>query len=185
MRISIAYDSVYGNTELVARAIADAAEAEGHAVELISLRTSRQLPTNSQILFIGGPTHMKTMTSRVRRFIKKLDPTYWGEHPVVVFDTFGPVAATEEERAKQRPWIEPGAAGHIQELSRLLGLSVFPKTLRCAVTGIKGPLSAEALEAAREFVRDELGPNQPVPEPGHELAEAATRRLSGITSAAA
>ncbi len=170
MKISIAYDSVYGNTELVAKAIAEQAQSEGHAVELISLQTERTLPSAGDVLFVGGPTHMKKLTRPVARFLKRLDRNYWSQRPVVAFDTYGPIATTEAERQKQESWINPGAAGHIQELARSLGLSVFPTSLRCAVTGLKGPLAPDALDSAKRFVHEMLGPNVPSPSREHVLA---------------
>lgn len=156
MKASIVYDSAYGNTKLVAQAIAEQAERDGYSTELLGLREDRRRPLTGDVLFVGGPTHMGKMTRRVSHFLRKVDRDYWGHRPVFAFDTFGPVAATEEDRRRQEKWINPGAAGGIQALARELGLLVSSNTLRCPVTGIRGPLVPEALGMARDFTHQVL-----------------------------
>lgn len=156
MRICVAYDSTYGNTRLVAMTIADQAKAEGHVVRVVNLPAERGVPSDADVLFVGSPTHMRTMTRTVAHFVKKLDRGYWSHRRVVAFDTYGPIATTETERREEDPWVNSTAAGHIQELGRSLGLAVSPKALRCPVTGFRGPLVPEALEDAKRFVHQVL-----------------------------
>ncbi len=154
MKAAVVYDSVYGNTKLVAEAIADQLRVEGLQVELHNLREEKVRQVDADVLFLGGPTRMKHLTRKVKGFVKRLDKAYWGSRPIVVFDTFGPIAKTEEERKRQEAWINPGAAGEIQEMAKERGLKTHPTTLRSAVTGLKGPLDPEAVAKAKQFAHD-------------------------------
>ena len=40
------------------------------------------------------------------------------------------------------------------ECSAILGLNVYPDTLRCEVKGMKGPLAEDPHERARAFVKE-------------------------------
>lgn len=154
MKGIVAYDSVYGNTRKVAETIADQLGTEGHQTELINLRERVPKEIKADFMFIGSPTRIKRMTGKTRRFIKKIDAGRWGSGPICAFDTYGPIPKTEDEMNKASKWLYPGAAGEIQELAKKRGLTVHPSALRCAVTDIKGPLTSEAPQKAREFVHE-------------------------------
>ncbi|MBU1914613.1 MAG: flavodoxin domain-containing protein [Thermoplasmatota archaeon] len=154
MKGAVVYDSVYGNTKLVAEAIAEQIRADGHSAELLNLRADRRRQIDADFVFIGGPTRMKKMTRNVKGFINRLDKSHWSTRPLVAFDTYGPLGKTEEERKKGEKWINPGAVGGIQALASKMGLKVHPASLRCAVTDMKGPLEPTALEHARKFTHE-------------------------------
>ena len=156
MKGAVVYDSVYGNTRLVAEAIAEQIRASGHEAEVISLKEGGAKEVRADFMFVGGPTRMKKMTRSVKRFVKKLDRTYWNSRTVFAYDTYGPLGKTEEEKRKGAKWLVPGAVGSIQTLGNKMGLKMSPKTLRCAVTDLKGPLEPNALDSARAFTREAL-----------------------------
>jgi flavodoxin len=151
---AVVYDSVFGNTKLVAEAIAQQIQAEGHSVTTLNLRKEGAKPVQADFMFIGGPTRIKKMTRRVRGYLKKLDKNEWSEKPVIAFDTYGPLGKTEEERRKGDKWVNPGAAGGIVELGHKKGLKIYPDTLRCAVVDLKGPLEPDALDKAKKFTHE-------------------------------
>jgi hypothetical protein len=65
MQIVVAYESSYGNTHLIANAIADGIPA-GHQVDVVPVAgASRELVDGADLLVVGGPTHVHGM-SRVR-----------------------------------------------------------------------------------------------------------------------
>ncbi len=154
MKAAVVYDSVYGNTKLVAEAIAQQLRADGLQVEIHNLREEKVRQVDADLMFLGGPTRMKHLTRKVKGFIRKLDKSYWSSRPIVVFDTFGPLPKTEEERKRQEPWINPGAAGEMQGLAKEKGLKVYPQTNRSPVTGLKGPLDPEAVAIAKQFAHE-------------------------------
>ncbi len=151
MKASIVYHSRYGNTEQVALALAEQIRAAGHVAQLIPLGRRPPEVLDSDVLFLGGPTHFGTMTRPVSAFLKRLDTELWGLRPVVCFDTFGPTGDLEEARWKEGKVLFPGAVGRMEDLARSLGLRVYAEHLRCRVTGLRGPLAPEALEQARAF----------------------------------
>jgi len=152
----VVYDSVFGNTKLVAEAIAQEIAAAGHQADLRYLREDVPRAAGADFLFIGSPTRMGKMTRATKRFVKRLGKETWGDRPIVIFDTYGPVPKTAEELAKARKWLEPGAAGRLADLARANGLAVRTPALRCEVTGLKGPLGPAELDKARTYTREFL-----------------------------
>lgn len=156
MKGAVVFDSVFGNTKLVAEAIAEQIRADGHEAQLVSLREGGPTSVEADFMFVGGPTRLKKMTRNVKKFVKKLDKSYWGSRTIVAFDTYGPLGKTEEEKRKAAKWLVPGAVGTIVALGNKKGLKMSPKTLRCAVTDLKGPLEPEALIKAKAFAHEIL-----------------------------
>ncbi len=154
MKAAVVYDSVFGNTKLIAEAIAEQLREEGLEVELFNLREEKTKQIEADIMFLGGPTRMKHLTRKVRGFIKKLDEDYWGTRTIVVFDTYGPLPKSEEERQRQERWINPGAVGEMRTLAASRGLRVHAQALRSPVVGLKGPLDPQAESKAREFAHE-------------------------------
>jgi len=152
MKVVVAYDSVHGNTKQVAQAMTEQITADGHTPEIINLREDRRKSVEGDLLFVGGPTRMKKMTRPVKGFIKQLDRDYWSKRTLVVFDTYGPLGKTDEEKRRQEKWINPGAAGGMKELAVKRGLKVHPESARFAVSDLKGPLVPDALDNAKAFV---------------------------------
>ncbi len=156
MKAVIAVDSVYGNTKLVAEAMKEEVERAGHEVELINLRKEFRVPSGGDILFVGSPTRVGKMTSRSKKFVKKLDAKAWAGKTVVVFDTHAPLSEDSSEREKMTKFIVPGAAGKLSALAVERGLKVRSPPLRCSVSDMKGPLSPGMIEGAREYAQEVL-----------------------------
>ncbi len=73
MRGVVVYESHYGNTKIVAEAIAQELKAEGHQAELRSVRQHYPEPPQGNIMFLGSPVRMGSVSGRVKRYVKKLD----------------------------------------------------------------------------------------------------------------
>lgn len=146
MRGLVVYDSVYGNTEEVAKAIADEIKVLGHQAELWVLR-ERGIPDkiDADFIFVGSPTRMHNMTRRAKRLIKDLDPKNLGGRPISFFDTEAESVVVANG---------PSAAQRMHDLAKLRGLNVREPVLKCGVVGPKGPLSPDATDKARKSVRD-------------------------------
>ena len=154
MKAAVVYDSVFGNTKLVAEAMAEQLKADGLNVELHNLREEKVRQVDADIMFLGSPTRMKHLTRKVKGFIKKLDKAYWGARTIVVFDTYGPLPRSEEERQRQDRWINPGAVGEMRALAANRGFKVHTSALRSPVVGLKGPLDPEAVTKAKRFAHE-------------------------------
>lgn len=105
MRALVVYESMYGNTARIARAIADGMEGRGASVDIVSVDAVTSI--DADLIVVGGPTHghgMSTSTTRMtatkdekntfddptvgpglRAWIKDLPPLEG--RPFVAFDT--------------------------------------------------------------------------------------------------
>ena len=70
MKITVVYESMFGNTHQVAQAISDGIrEANRNAdVQCVSVKdASPELIQSTELLIVGGPTHIRGMTSALSR----------------------------------------------------------------------------------------------------------------------
>jgi menaquinone-dependent protoporphyrinogen IX oxidase len=153
MKALILYRSYYGNTRLVAEAMAHEIEAIGHEVVLQDLRKGLPELSGFSCALIGAPTRIARVTRRALGTLKKLGKRGFAGKPVAIFDVYGPVPTTPEAQEKGKKWITPGAAGIMEKTARDQRLKVYGKTLRCEITGMKGPLKEQELKKAAQFAR--------------------------------
>ena len=87
MKFLIVYDSKFGNTEQIARAIAEAVTPLG---EVKVLRVSKVNPselTSIDFLIVGSPTHAGRATRATKEFLKKIPANALENVRVTSFDT--------------------------------------------------------------------------------------------------
>jgi len=152
MKALILYRSHYGNTKQIAEEMAKELRARGIDPVVADLR--RRLPDLTQFdaVFVGAPTRMARVTRKALRVLQRLHKKGLGRKPLALFDTYGPLPATPEELEKGRKWLFPGAVGLMQAKAEAIGLNVYPKTLRCEVKGMKGPLKDGEKEKVAAFI---------------------------------
>jgi Flavodoxin domain len=153
MKALILYRSYYGNTRAVAEEIQRQLRALGHEAAVQDLRSRLPDLAGFDRAFIGAPTRMARVTGRAKGALRRLKAGGWGRKPLAVFDTYGPVPKTPEERAKAERWINPGAAGILAKEASQLGLNVHAQALRCEVRELKGPLADGELDKVTPFVK--------------------------------
>jgi flavodoxin len=85
MRALIIYDSMYGNTEKIARAIGDGLTGEVKVVRVGDANPS-ELKT-CDLLILGSPVHGGRPTPALEAFVKQLPANSLGPMRVAVFDT--------------------------------------------------------------------------------------------------
>ena len=151
MKGLVMYDSVYGNTKMIADAIAEELRAEGHEATVLSVREGLPESLDANFVFIGSPTRMAKMTGRTKRLVKRLKKSSWGNKPVILFDT---VMRTGEEEPKGK-WAGT-AADKMYDLAKEMGLDAHAEVLHARVTNMKGPLDKDAVDKTRAFVKDFL-----------------------------
>ncbi len=151
MRTLILFRSHYGNTKLVAEAIARTIKSAGSEADVQDMR--QELPELLPIdgIIIGAPTRMGRVTRKAKTVLRRIKKTGFGSKPVAVFDTIATMPTTPEEMEKARRWFEPGAVGIMKKMAIELGLNLLPEMLRCEVTGTKGPLAENAIAKADAF----------------------------------
>jgi flavodoxin I len=87
MRTLVVYDTQYGNTEMIARAIGDAIEGEARV-----LRAGEVSPSELErpdLLIVGSPTHGGRPTPAIQGFIKEAPAALLEGTEVAAFDTRG------------------------------------------------------------------------------------------------
>jgi flavodoxin I len=137
MKALIVYDSVYGNTEKIARAIA---EAITPSAEVKVLRADEANPSELaaiELLIVGSPTHGGRPTPPVQDFLNKV-PKLQGIN-VAAFDT-----RSQAKLAR----VFGSAAGRIARNLEKKGGNLIASPEGFFVTSTKGPLKEGELERA-------------------------------------
>lgn len=133
MKAVIVYDSVYGNTETVAKMISKSLESMGHVAELVRAKDAAKATPEGDVIIFGSPTRMGTMTGKMKRFLKKMDAGPWESKAAATFDTEVQDVIDKDGAS---------AAAKMHDMVRAKGLKVHTPVLKVGVTGIRGPLSA-------------------------------------------
>jgi len=154
MKALVLFRSFYGNTKEVADIIARQIKTLGHEAEVQDLRQKLPDLNGIDVILIGAPTRMGRVTRKAKSVLKTLKKKGFGAKPLAVFDTYGPVPAKPEELDKSRKWLYPGAAGIMHTVGQEQGLNVYENTLRCEVSGSKGPLKDKEKDKAASFAKE-------------------------------
>jgi flavodoxin len=85
MKTLVVYDSVYGNTEVIARAIGDAVPGEAQVLRVGQVEAGN-LET-ADLLILGSPTHGALPTEAVQSLVEKIGPPAHENARAVTFDT--------------------------------------------------------------------------------------------------
>jgi len=153
MKTMIIYDSVFGNTEQIARAIVDALKLRND-VEL--LRVSSVKPEQLQgveLLVVGSPTRKFTATPETFRFIKGISTQGLKGVKVAAFDTR--IALSDIKASGLRFMVKLGgyAGGPIAKRLRKKGGTLIIPPEGFLVNGTEGPLKDGELLRAAEWAK--------------------------------
>ena len=144
MKALIVYDSVYGNTEKVARAIADAIAPSGEAKVLRASEMNSSELASLDLLIVGSPVHGGRPTPAVQDFLNKMTRQSLKDIKIAAFDT-----RATSKFAK----IFGNAAGRIAgQLTKKGGVLTVPAE-GFFVTGTRGPLKEGELERATAWAK--------------------------------
>ncbi len=136
MKILIVYDSIYGNTEEIARAIGEAITGEVKV-----LRVGEADPSETfDLLIVGSPTHGGRPTQAIQDFTKRV-PALNG----------APVAAFDTRLSTRLAKIFGYAAGRIGKTLEKKGGTLVKPPEAFFVKGTKGPLREGELERAASW----------------------------------
>jgi flavodoxin len=160
MRALVVFESMFGNTEAVARAVADGLSARLRVDVVAVTDAPRVLDDDLDLLVVGGPTHAFGMSrERTRRAAVEqgarpvtspacgLREWVSGVRPAT---GAGPAVATFDTRIRKRG--VPGSAAR-GAMRRLRGLGLRPAGPACSffVTDTSGPLGNGELDRARAW----------------------------------
>jgi flavodoxin len=142
MRVLVVYDSVYGNTEKIARAIAGAFSGEVRVVQAGEVSPAEL--ESVDLLVVGAPTQGGRPTPAVKEFLDRVPKPAIRGIKVATFDT-----RFSAKMAK----IFGYAAGRLAEGLKKKGGSLVAAPEGFFVEGTEGPLKAGELERAAAWGR--------------------------------
>ena len=144
MKAFIVYDSVYGNTEKIARAIAEAIASHGEAKVLRASEADISELESGDLLIVGCPTHAGRPTPAMQDFLNKVPDS----------SLQGIKAAAFDSRVSAR-WVKilGFAAGKIAGRMKGKGATLVASPEAFFVKGKEGPLKEGELERAAGWVR--------------------------------
>jgi hypothetical protein len=171
IRVVIVYESLFGNTRLVAEAIAEGVREAAEEARVSCVRATEanhDVALGADLLVVGGPTHVCGMSSGVSRKLGlKAEPEAAGKeagHPVQP-DTAGPgvrdwfialpkaaggsLGAGFDTRADSR--VSGGAAHGIARRLRRHGYGLVAEPEGFIIEGTGGPLRDGELDRARAW----------------------------------
>ena len=136
----VIYDSKFGNTEKIAKALAAGMQEQGIVAECAKVEeVDIDQLTEYDLLAVGGPTHWRTASKPMRAFLEKLDRENVKGKKSFAFDTkFAfPLA---------------GSAGKaIEKRLQTLRMNVVRPHVSAIVTGAEGPLKDGEEEAFKQI----------------------------------
>jgi len=143
MKALVVYDSVYGNTEEIARSIG---EAIGIDSKVIKAENSGSADLESvELLIIGCPTYGGRPTPKMKEFLDTIKDISLKDVKVAAFDTRFPAT-----------WVKifGFAAGKIEKRLKSQGGKSVIKPEGFYVSGTKGPLVEGEYERAAQWAKN-------------------------------
>lgn len=137
----VVYDSVYGNTEKVARALAAGLESGGVDVDVVKVDAVKfDELSRIDLLCIGSPVHAWSASKPVKEFLERLKS---------VEGLSGKKAFAFDTKMKSR--FAGSAGGKIERKLEGLGLTVAKHSESAIVKGREGPLEESAEETFKQI----------------------------------
>jgi flavorubredoxin len=130
----IVYDSVYGNTERVARALAQGLEKSGTVKATLFRADVADVGrlTEYDILIVGAPTHAWRASVPIKKFLGKIGESALKGKKAFAFDT----------KMKGR-FAGSGASRDIENSLSKLGANIVKERMSAIVKGKEGPLEED------------------------------------------
>ncbi len=146
MKALVIYDSLFGNTEKVARALASGLKERGVDVDCVKAAEVDVGGLRAyDMLVIGGPTHKRGLSETMKAFTERLSDVDVTDIKGFAFDT------------KQEPRLLTGSAGkRIEQKMKQRRMRVVKPHVSAIVLGREGPI-AEGTEAQFTQIGIELG----------------------------
>ena len=155
MKALVVYDSEFGNTEIVARAIGEVLGSEG----VVEVRRVNDVQPEGfeglDVLVVGSPTQQFNPTKATRSFLKGISRNDLSGIKVAAFDTHLTVEEIEETAILAFfVCIFGYAAKPIGNALKKKGGEMAIPPEGCLVQGMKGPLVEGELERAEAWARE-------------------------------
>lgn len=143
MKTLILYDSLYGNTKIIAEAIGEAMPGQVALINVTEVDVS-EIDTYD-LLLLGGPTHGGGISENVQALLDQIPPSILEGKPVAAFDT----------RMTNKLILLFGcAAPKISGTFKQKGAELVAKPEGFFVSGGKGPLKEGEVERAAGWAQE-------------------------------
>jgi len=146
MKALIVYDSVYGNTEKIARTVAEAITPSAEVKVLQAGEANPSELESTDLLIVGSPTHAGRPTPPIQEFLNKVPKLSQGIN-VAAFDTRSQTKLVR---------VFGYAAGRIANNLKKKGGNLIASPEGFFVTSTKGPLKEGELERAAGWAKGML-----------------------------
>ena len=158
MKALVVYDSQYGNTEQIARAIGNALKSQADATTLRVADVDLDQLTGLTVLVVGSPTQRFRPTQAIKNFIQSIPKNGLGGVKVAAFDTRFPTTEIEKNRVLAFFVRLFGYAARpiADGLQKKGGKLILPPE-GFLVGGLEGPLNEGELDRAAEWARGIIG----------------------------
>ena len=144
MKVLVVYDSVYGNTEKIAGAIARALASSGEVKVLRASEVNQSDLESVDLLVVGSPTQGGRQTPAIKEFLSKIPANALKNVSVASFDT---------RLSTRLVGVFGYAAGRIAEILKDKGALLATPPEGFIVKGREGPLKDRELERAAVWAK--------------------------------
>jgi menaquinone-dependent protoporphyrinogen IX oxidase len=143
MRALVIYDSIYGNTEKIAQAIASVI-GERMAVDLARVGQDEPVDWSEfELVVMGGPIHRVNLSAAMKALLKKIPKRALRGANVAAFETC----------YRNPRWQRGAAARKLARKARKFGGRLVVPAESFFVVGREGPLEEGEEERARQWAR--------------------------------
>ena len=144
MKALVVYDSKFGNTERLARAVAEKLGAGEPATLVAAGAASERDFVGIELLAVGGPTQGHGLSPALRSFLERIPPEAVRGVPTVTFDT----------RLSWPRFLSGSAAGRSAKRLAKKGARLLVSPESFLVTASEGPLAEDELARASAWATD-------------------------------
>lgn len=144
MKIVVIYDSTYGNTEKIAKAIAETLSPSGNVDVMRAAGANPEMIKGSNLIIIGAPTNGGRPTPAVQELLARMNVSLIQGVKVAAFDT---------RLTSKLVGIFGYAAGKIGDSLKKSGGNLVAPPEGFFVKGTKGPLKEGELERAASWAK--------------------------------
>ncbi|MFX1558792.1 MAG: flavodoxin domain-containing protein [Promethearchaeota archaeon] len=152
MKVLIVYDTKYGNTEKVAKLIAEGITSnDGNEVIVNNVKdVNLRKEASYDLILIGSPVHFGKHVGAVKKFINNLPKSQLKVNAYSIFNTYmGEESETTEEGICYYKRMLDKMEKQLNEMMPNLINSSLPLSIK--VAGMKGPIINEDLPKCKEF----------------------------------
>jgi hypothetical protein len=159
---TVVYESMFGNTEMIAEKIAEGLRANGWQAAALDVRSTEALPPDIDLLVLGAPTHAFSLSrpqTRADAVRRGADPAR-GDLGLREWLTglgrateSSPAVATFDTRASAVRRLPASAGRTLTRLARHRGYRIIDRPQGFLVADTDGPLLSGELERAAAWGR--------------------------------